>query len=467
MKISVTKNEIFYDKLFTDFLNSYIPCPILNKFENIPIDIPTRLPFKVPFKDYHKENILSNIVTRTMSDVNNRVELIKFKHKNPKFEYSDIALDFQTLRFTQILESSLQRWKIDKDIVQLVKFPLEAICVNHFSFLDEERRSNRLMEPLLFTNDLVLNSTKTMILYSYRIQLDIGQVLKNLNDWSIENLVFGFKDYIKVEPIRCPKRWIQIKMDFVPGAVVKSKKELDLDLNWNYVNVLQNLNDLNDSTYLEREWVMDMQDFAVPEPVQEREIQISEQEIDHDTAQKQDNTALESRSCIQTQFLVDRFMVKRGRSNSNLDLNIEVKKHKIQEKQILVQRVEQIDDQVFECPKFDTEKAIKFKYIAKSQFFSKRELVNLLECKFQIELVERNLEDDDVNNREDLVVDQNTCIILHTLTDLLCPVLNNVMDSVKQTAIGQKLLSLSLRYSKIFLLLSEVDLEKPDSRVLR
>jgi hypothetical protein len=277
--------------------------------------------------------------------------------------------------------------------------------------------------------------------------------------------------FLKVWPLKFPKRWIQNY--FVPVSVVKWKKGLDLDLNWNYVGDLQDLYG-SGCHILDLEWETDQQDDCLSVKLHdfEQEMSMPTGEIQDVIVADQGEMFVENRSLNDTKFLVDRFMVKRGRSNSNLDQTNYVKKPKIQVNQIAIdqdfklhhQNVQQVVE--LECPKFDTENAIKFTYIANSNFFSRRELVALLESKFKIELVERDFEkSDSMIDREDIIVDQNTCIIIHSLIDLLCTDADNI-DSVKQTVVGQKLVGLSLRYSNIFILLSEVDLERPDSRVL-
>ena len=55
---------------------------------------------------------------------------------------------------------------------------------------------------------------------------------------------------------------------------------------------------------------------------------------------------------------------------------------------------------------------------------------------------------------------------LHSLTDLLFPNQSDIIDSLSETLIGKQILVLSLRYSNIYLFMSEIDLEKPDSRIL-
>lgn len=402
-------------------------------------------------------------------------QLVKFQDKIPKFEFSDMTLNFRTLN-SKFLESICYRWKIQKDQenVKLFKFPLQSIAINHFSILEEKLTCYQLID-LPWFNTNISNDNKFKELSYYQIQLNLGKELKELNDYDIisEILKLDFQDhkYLKVRPLKFPKRWKQ--NSFVPASVVKWKKGLDLDLNWNYVS---DLKDLYGSRchVLDLEWETEQQDdcLSVKLHDEEQEITISQGETQDVIATDQIETLVEDRSCIDTQFLVDRFMVKRGRSN-NFDQDNYVKKPKIQVNQISIeqdfklhhQKVEQVVE--IECPKFDTENAIKFKYIANSKFFSRRELVALLESKFKIELVERDFEYcDSIMDREDIIVDHNTCIIIHSLTDLLCPDADNIIDSVKQTVVGQKLVGLCLRYSNIFILLSEVDLEKPDSRVL-
>lgn len=349
--------------------------------------------------------------------------MVKFKEIIHKHEFSDIDPEFRTCLTNQKFDLNVQRSIVEEEKLILKKFDYasETLSTNYFSLFERELAKFIFTEITEMHQVKSLNVNEFVTIFTYPFHLELRKSLKELNDSDIvsEILNSDFQDQklLKVKDLKSPKRWIPKNLDyFLPNSIEKSRKELDFDVNWNYVNILQsaftcsgNVHDL----VLETEWESDKTESKTLKiHILDEEIQILEEETECMIPEDQE-LVLQTRSSIDTQFLVDRFMNKRGRASS-MHEQMEVKKPKIDREELTFKQIELQEEMThdvleLECPKFDQENAKRYKYIANSIFFSRRELVNLLESKYAIDLVERNFNDE--VDREDIIVDEHTCIM--------------------------------------------------------
>ena len=185
-------------------------------------------------------------------------------------------------------------------------------------------------------------------------------------------------------------------------------------MNWDYLGVLKDK--IGFFKLFDSVWD-DHSRFNNPETIESTlfVLDVLDEEIKFDSESDRTLVNHDSKN-FDTRALVDRFMIKQGRKNSSVEIEIkETKRPKVEwEKKSIgtIGIVENISPPIIVCPTFDNSKAKKLKYVANSKFFGRRELVDLLENKFSIQLIERNLDYGTSNiEREDLIADEKTCIL--------------------------------------------------------
>ena len=451
MKIFISKNEDFTLDFQKDFLKEYDFSPVLNKFE-ILIHNPEKNSRKIIGLSF-----LENVLPTRNSVPFQRLEILgKFKVKN---QVSDIQLFFSILTIPKIrssLESNImnsnptQEIQLDIEMKKMQNSTKYCLETDQFDLFQVKCHTNT--HTLLENNQVEMRKetiefiNRDSRLSKFSLDFDLGKCLKEINTLDvisdIVKLNFQSQNFLKTKELLNPKRWLPMNLNhFLPNSVSKSKKELDLNVNWNYISVLKDLYAVNDNIHnlvLGKEWKFKNDDtrgsqklksfkigFKMEEIGIENTIDILSNNEIHESIEIENSKQplmLETRSSMDTKVMVDRFMIKRKRTNSNVHQEKECKQAKVQQtisKDFSTQKLQEVSMDLvdLEIPKFDQENAKKHKYIGNSTFFSKRELVKLLESKYCIELIERNLDicEDDISprkiQREDVIIDEKTCIV--------------------------------------------------------